>query len=386
MKKYYFDSCAYTPIDPLSYKSINEVLKKQQDINVGNPISNHKPGENAKNYLEEARNMVAKVLLTKNKNIIFTSGATEANLLIIRTAILKAKRNGIKQKDMHMVIGSEEHSSIYRIAKYFSEFDIKYTIAKPTDERKKIFTPESITKHITKNTILVSLQYINSKNGRINDISSISKKCKEKNPSIFFHTDSAQGSAYFNCSPNSLNVDATVIDSTKTFGPQGVGAAVFNKIEDFSGLSGEFNAWDIRPGTPSIALIYGFAIALMEAKKNRVENTKTLKDLKKHLINTLKENIKDTYVNGLDKNISDVKDKNLKQFASHIIYLSFPDVNHSYLATLLNKFGFYVSTNTACDIQTDGELRVGLLPETKNQDIDLFVKCIQKNIKLSKKI
>ena len=246
-RRYYFDSGSFTPVHRKASAAMRCVLQVQTRRGMGNPEAVHQSGRNAKQYLEQARGMVARRYQMKADNVVFTSGATEANLLALRTAILHACRRGADLADVHIIIGNEEHSSVVKSAAYFQTLGAQCTVASPKSGRR--FLPSDITKHIRKNTVALSLQLVNSQHGIVQPIADIARACRETQPSLFIHTDAAQATAYFNCSPIALGADAVTVDGTKSFGPQGVGAlCYFKRRMCMLGLEGEHSLWDMRPG------------------------------------------------------------------------------------------------------------------------------------------
>ena len=267
MRHRYVDAGAFTPLHKKSYRAVQSVLRKQVKGAVGNPFSSHHHGREAADYIDRSREMIARVYQMQSSDIVFTSGATEANLLAVRTALLHALRSGQSLADMHVIIGFDEHSSVFKVLDYVRTLGVQGTIAQPS--RGRLFTPEDIVKDIRPNTVCLSLQLVNSLHGLVQPVARIADACRKVQPSLFVHTDSAQGTAYHNCSPHALRVDAATIDGTKTFGPQGVGALLFQKATQYTGLQGEHSVFDMRPGTPSVALIYGFAVAVHETHQHR---------------------------------------------------------------------------------------------------------------------
>ena len=383
-KRHYFDSGSFTPIHKKASRAIQCVLQVQTKHGMGNPIATHQPGRNAKEYLELARAMIAKCYQTKKDAVVLTSGATESNLLAFRTAVLRARRYGIDLDDMHIIIGNEEHSSIYKHVAYFQTLGVKCTVAEPKDGRQ--FAPADITKHIRKNTIALSLQMVNSKHGTLQPIAAIARACREKHPSLFIHTDAAQATAYFNCSPISLGVDAVTIDSTKSFGPQGAGAVLFQKANLYAGLAGERSLWDLRPGTPSVALLYGFGIALAETHTNMKRLHRQAQEARNHIVTELKQRLPNAFIYGIEKKVREIKKADWKKIAPHLLCVSFPNTNHIYLATLLDTHGFSVSTGSACNDADQGLLRISVLPTTTRSATRALVRCIQKHLPLAKNL
>ena len=383
-KRYYFDSGSFTPIHPKAVHAMQCILRVQTKCGLGNPLAVHQSGRNAKSYLEQARTLVARGYQIKSDNVVFTSGATEANLVALRTAILAAQKRGIAFTDMQIIVGSEEHASVYKHIAYFQTFGVQRVIATPKDGRQ--FTPTDITRHIHKHTVAISLQLVNSQHGIVQPIADIARVCREKHHALFIHTDAAQATAYFNCSPASLGADAVTVDATKSFGPQGAGALLFQKAHIYGGLQGEHTIWDMRPGTPSVALSYGFAIALDETQKQQKNLFTDAQRVRNYIVAELKHYLPDTHIHGIEKSAKEVKSADWKKLAPHLLYISFPHTNHAYLATLLDTHGFAVSTGSACTESTKGSLRIGVLPTTTTRAVQALVRCIRKQLPLARNL
>ena len=379
--RHYFDSGSFTPISKKASAVVQCIIGMQTKQCLANPLAVHESGRKAREYLEHARTMVARLYQIKAENVIFTSGATEANLVAIRTAILHAVRRGISLSDVHIVVGDDEHSSVYKNISYFQTLGVQYTVASP--QNGSHFQPSDVTKHIHKNTIAVSLQLVNSRHGAVQPIADIARACRNKHPSVLVHTDAAQGTAYSNCSPVSLGVDMATIDSAKCFGPQGVGALVFQKAHLYSGLEGEHSIQDIRPGTPSVALVYGFAVALKELHEKRRERHTQAQHIRNYLAVQIKNTFPDATVHGINKVVKDVRVSDWKKVAPHLLYISFPNTNHAYLATLLDTHGFAVSTGSACSEPVESAIRFGVLPTTTERSVRKLVACLKEQIALA---
>lgn len=382
MKHCYFDSGAFTPLCKQSYRAIHEVLKKQVKGIAGNPLSSHEHGRVSDDYVERSRNMIASAYQMQAGDIVFTSGATEANLLAVRTALLHRLRDGKKLTDMHVVIGFDEHSSVFKVLEYVRALGVQGSIARPSKGR--LFTPEDVVASIRENTVCLSLQLVNSLHGLIQPIARIADACRNRQPSLFVHTDAAQGTAYHNCSPHTLRVDAVTVDGTKTFGPQGIGALLFQDAKQYTGLQGEHTVFDMRPGTPSVALIYGFAAAVQETHRHRSKSAQTVSSHRQFLAEQIAESFSDIYVHGLEKPLHDVRPADWKKLAPHLLYVTFPDTNHAYLATLLDTHGFSVSTSSACSVQGIEAIRMGLLPSTTRRQVRRLVQVCKMCLPLAK--
>ncbi|MDE0243115.1 MAG: aminotransferase class V-fold PLP-dependent enzyme [Candidatus Kaiserbacteria bacterium] len=375
MKHRYFDSGAFTPLHKKSYRAVRDVLRKQVQGSLGNPLSAHHHGRAADDYVERSRTMIARTYQMQAGDIIFTSGATEANLLAVRTALLQGLRDGKPLTDMHVLIGFDEHSSVFKVLEYVRTLGVRGTIATPS--RGRLFTPEDIVKEVRENTVCLSLQLVNSLHGLVQPIARIADACREKQPAIFVHTDSAQGTAYHNCSPHTLRVDAATIDGTKTFGPQGVGALLFQEAKRYTGLQGEHSVFDMRPGTPPVALIYGFSTAVQETHRHQSDLIQHISSLRQSLAEQIDASFSDVYVLGLEKYLKDVRPADWKKLAPHLLYVTFPNTNHAYLATLLDTHGFSTSTSSACSVQGVEAIRMGLLPSTTKKEVRKLVQAMK---------
>ena len=379
----YFDSGSFTPVHPKARAAINEVLEKQSAHAAGNPLSAHARGREAKQYTDTATKIIAGIHRIKEHCVLFSGSATEANLIAARTAVLHALRNGTPLTDMHFVVGPEEHPSVYQAVSYFGNFGIAHTIAQPTAPDGRL-TPDDVVKCMQGNTVFLSIQYVNSQHGEIHHIADIADAARAVQPSLFVHTDAAQATAYFDCSPFTLHADAVTISCPKAFGPQGVGALLFQNSLAYVGMSGQHTLWDMHPGTPPVALIYGFAIALQESHTHRKENKAASRRARDTLIKEIAEFAPDTYVHGIRKNITEITPTDCETISPHLLYLSFQNINHQYLATLLDEDGFAVSTKTACSVKCIEALRAGTLPTTTEKEARSLARCIRKHLPLAR--
>ena len=363
-KEYYFDYAAFTSVDRSVLKKMFWIFKKQSGTNftLTNPISTHTAGRRSKEYIAEAREVVARKLNLKDKDVFFTSGATEANQIAIRTAILNTP-----VKKPEIIVGGFEHDSVLRIAKFFERFGVKVLF---------IDDIETIPDAVNENTALISVQYVNSVSGSVNNIRSLSHKSKLKNKNVLFHTDASQAALFYDCAPSNIGVDMITLDATKMNGVQGVGLLAILKSYRFNGISGERSSWDIRPGTPPVASIVGFAEIFK--KLDRI-NVNSVKDKRDHILSELKKYIPDTYVYSIGKEVKDIP--SLDQLAPHILSIQVPGINNKYLSVILDKHGFYVGNNTACEYHTNKEqldlIRISISEKTTKREITKLIRKIR---------
>ena len=388
----YFDTASFTPLCKNARIAIEKTLKKQEIGLIGNPNATHKQGRMARVCIEKSKRCISTFFETKPGNIFFTSNATEANYTSIYLAIARALKNGVPYNKMHIISTLEEHSSLLSVLDHFKNYGIEITLIKK--ESNESYSPKNIAKYIKNTTICVSIHYVNSTTGKIQDISGIIKECKKAKDEIknnlnisplTFHTDAAQATAYYRCSPERISADLITIDSGKIFGPQGIGAIIINKTHTFNGIKTQLNEiiGGTQAGTPSVALIVGFSKAIIEVRKKQTKNIKKLRILQMFILKKLEDISREIYVKGIDKSIEKIKEKDLKKIAPHILYINIPTIHHPYLLTILDKKGFSVSTSTACKGNIGDGIRIGLLPTHTKKDIKKLIKEIEKNISLA---
>lgn len=376
--RHYFDSGSFTPPSRVACAAVARVLRAQRSGLLGNPISSHDAGRRSAAYILRAQRTLGALYRMQSGDVLFCSGATEANIIALRTAILDAhRRRGIAFSDMHILVGHEEHSSIYAALQYFSVFGITSTVITSPSAQLR---PDDVVQHLREHTVCLSLQYVNSQHGIVQPIARLAAACRAQLPGIFLHTDAAQATAYFDCSPETLGVDAVTIDGTKAFGPQGVGALLFRRLHRFSGLTGASGAWDIRPGTPPVALIHGFAEALYQVRSS--DAAARVQVVRDALLAGIVSFSPDSLVRGLEVRAGDALPL-LDALAPHLLYISFPSTHHAYLAALLDADGFAVSTTTACVEQADEALRIGVVPTTSLRAVRALLRSIQRRLSLA---
>lgn len=319
----YFDNAATTKILP----EVREIMLETMEEEYGNPSSMHLKGVGAEKYIRYARNMISKQLKCEPKEIIFTSGGTEANNLALIGAALANKRAG-----NHIITTGIEHASVYNPVLYLQDLGFQVTFLK-VDKQGKIDLGH-LKESLCKDTILVSTMAVNNEIGVIEPIEEIAKIVKEYNKDIIYHVDAIQAFGKMMIYPKRMGIDALSISGHKIHGPKGSGALFVErhvKIKPI--LYGGGQEKGMRSGTENTAAIAGMGKAT-ELMYGRLEdNRKAMCAVKQALIEGA------TAIEGVTDNSGE---------SPHIASLSFKGVRSEVLLHALEERGIYVSAGSAC--------------------------------------
>lgn len=274
----YLDSLASYPMLP----EVQETLRLTSHEYYANPSSSHSLGEKGKELIQEAREIIADSVGAFPSEIVFTSGATETNNLIIKGIILPLLLAGQKP---HLITSVLEHKCVLSIVNYLELLgcEVTYLDSKSGSEINACEVKEAFKP----NTALVSIMHVNNELGTINPIKEIAEVCLAAK--IPLHTDAAQSYMKLNTDVDALDADFMSISAHKVGGPKGIGAAYIRDLKDIDinplvhGAGQEFG---VRGGTLPTPLIAGFAKAI-QAFPNYYTLEKNL-ELKEQLLNGLK--------------------------------------------------------------------------------------------------
>jgi len=342
MNKIYLDHSATTPVD-------QEVLQKMLPFfseKFGNASSIHSYGQEAFMALDGARNQVADFLNCDSEEVIFTSGATESDNLAVFGIADRLIKEGRNISDLHFITTSVEHPAIEEPFLKLQQRGAEVTFL-PV-QSNGVVDLEVVRNLIKKNTVLVSVVYVNSEVGArqpITEIGSLLQEIKEKRITnsdntfpLYFHTDAVQAGNFFSCDVEELKVDLLSLSGHKVYGPKGVGALYVKKGAKLVGQQiGGHQENNLRSGTYNIPGIVGMAEALMLAKANREKNNSHLRKLQKKMIEGIKKNIPQSFLNTDIDNAS----------PSHI-HFAFPGAEGEAVLMELDMAGICVSTGSAC--------------------------------------
>ena len=245
--------------------------------NYGNPSSLHTVGQRANEALQSARETVARCLGCDPKEIIFTSGGSEAD----NQAIISAARFGALKGKKHILSTAFEHHAVLHTLKKLEKegFEVELLPVGTTGT----VTPEQVAAAIRPDTALVTIMYANNEIGSILPIPEIGAVCKEKG--VLFHTDAVQAAGHLHIDVRAQNIDMLSLSGHKVHGPKGSGVLYARKgIPLVNIIEGGAQERGKRAGTENLPAIVGMAAALQEACDHIDENAAKVSALRDKLI------------------------------------------------------------------------------------------------------
>jgi cysteine desulfurase len=289
----YLDYQSTTPIDP---RVIDVMLKTMQN-NFGNPHSrSHFYGWQAEELVEISRNQVAKVINANEKEIFFTSGATESNNIAIKGVANFYKNN---QKN-HIITLATEHKCVINSCRDLEQEGFNITFL-PV-QKNGLIDLNQLKQAITKQTSLVSVMAINNEIGVIQPLAEIGKICRENQ--VFFHTDCAQAFGKIPLDVEAMNIDLMSISGHKIYGPKGIGALFVRRkprVRIKPLFSGGGQERGIRSGTVPTALAVGLGKASEIAMQEMHQDLQKITKLSQKLASAI-NNLTYVYLNGDSQN------------------------------------------------------------------------------------
>ena len=338
----YLDYSATTPVND---EVLDTFCKVSRNF-VSNPNSLHKLGVEAKELIDASTRQIEDVLKLHDKEVIYTSGASEANNTAIMGVVKKYPNRG-----HHIITTRLEHSSI--IAPISALQNEGYEVSFVDLDENGLVTIENLKKLIRNDTVLVSIGCVNSELGIIQDIDRLGKFLK-KYPKLIFHSDITQ--AVGKIKLNLDNVDLASFSAQKFYGLKGVGCLIKNKnikIEPL--IYGGKSTTVYRSGTPAVALIASLAKALRLVYEDFDNRYNYVKGLNSYLREELSK------IDGVHINSS-------LESSPYILNISIKNIKSEVMLHALESEDIYISTQTAC---SKGGSSIGVFEITKNEDYAL---------------
>lgn len=366
----YLDNAATTRVSDAALNAMLPYLRQQY----GNPSSLYAFGQEAKEALERARETVAGVLNCEPREIIFTSGGSEADNQAIRSAADIGARAGKR----HIISTAFEHHAVLHTLSKLEKEGFEVTLLDVHSDG--LVRVEELAAAIRPDTCLVTVMYANNEIGTVQPIAEIGRVCRERG--VLFHTDAVQAAGHLPIDVQAQNIDLLSLSAHKFHGPKGVGAlyarrgtALTNLIEGGAQERGK------RAGTENTAGIAGMAAALDEAARNMERDSAKMTALRERLIAGLSR-IPHSALNGdaerrLPGNVS----------------FCFEGIEGESLLLLLDDKGICASSGSACTSGSlepshvllaigrphevaHGSLRLTLSEDTSEADIDYTIKAV----------
>ena len=326
----YLDTISGTPLHP----DVKEAMVRYLDNGFGNPISQHKAGDEALEALEHARGETAGLINARKEEIVFTSGGTES----INHAV-KGVALAMRGKGRHIVTSNIEHQAIQRSLRTLTGMGYRISSV-PVDQYGSV-DPQDVEKAITDETILVSIMHANNEIGTVEPIEEIGKITRRKG--VIFHTDAVASAGVIPVDVEEFGVDLLSMAANQFYGPSGVGALYVRtgtKIAPL--LDGGIQENGLRAGTQNMIGIVGMGKAAELAAREMRGRMEHLWYLRKTFINRVSE-IGDLLFNG-----------HPTKCLPHLISCSVRYVEGESMVLMLDEEGICVSTRSAC---ASGSLR-----------------------------
>ncbi|QQF76851.1 IscS subfamily cysteine desulfurase [Histophilus somni] len=286
----YLDYAATCPVDERVVKKMMEFLSI--DGNFGNPASrSHKFGWQAEEAVDVARNHIADLIGADSREIVFTSGATEADNLA-----LKGVMRFYQTKGKHLITCKTEHKAILDTCRQLEREGFEVTYLDPKSDG--LIDLEELKSVIRDDTVLVSIMHANNEIGVVQDIAKIGEICRERK--VLFHTDATQSVGKLPINLSELKVDLLSMSSHKLYGPKGIGGLYVcrkPRVRLEAIIHGGGHERGMRSGTLPVHQIVGMGEAYRIAKEEMVTEMPRIKALRDRLFNGFKD-IDEVYVNG----------------------------------------------------------------------------------------
>ena len=326
----YADNAATTKMSPVALAAMLPALED----NYGNPSSLHSVGQHAAELLQSARETMARCLNCKPREILFTSGGSEAD----NQALISAARIGERKGKKHIISTAFEHHAILHTLKKLEKegFEVELLPVGPIGT----VTAQQVADAIRPDTCLVTTMYANNEIGSILPIAEIGAVCREKG--VLFHTDAVQAAGHLHINVNEQNIDMLSLSGHKFHGPKGTGVLYARQgIPLTNIIEGGAQERGKRAGTENVPGIMGLAAALKEACDHIDENAAKVSALRDQLIAGLSQ-IPHSALNG----------DPVHRLPGNVNFC-FEGIEGESLLLLLDQAGICASSGSAC---TSGSL------------------------------
>ena len=367
----YADNAATTK---MSRAAIDAMLPCMEE-DFGNPSSLYSIGQRAKELLEQARADVAAVIGAEPREILFTSGGSEADNQAIRSAAELGRKTG----KTHIISTAFEHHAVLHTLKKLEKEGYEVTLLDVHEDG--LVRPEELEAAIREDTCLVTVMFANNEIGTVQPIREIGAICRARG--VLFHTDAVQAVGHLPIDVQADNIDLLSASAHKFHGPKGVGFLYARKGVRLTNLiEGGTQERGRRAGTENVPAIVGMAAALKEAAANRQENAARMKKLRDRLIRGIGE-IPHSALNG----------DALRRLPGNVNFC-FEGIEGESLLLLLDDRGISASSGSACTSGSldpshvllaigrvhdvaHGSLRLSIGEDTTEEEVDYIIQNVK---------
>ena len=334
MKRIYFDWAATTP----PFSELHHIMTEAP---FGNPSSRHREGQEARQALEGARQRCAAVLGVRPEQLIFTSGGTEANALILQSLLVRNSTAGL-------IYGATEHPSVRENAEQLKRLVIPVLTVQP--ERDGRIHKEGVLQLLEKArernipVRMLALMVVNNETGAITDIQSIVQAVRQlPGPTLHIHTDLVQTVGKIPFSLAESGVDSAAMSAHKLGGPRGIGLLYLKRRPTLVLTKGGEQEWGIRPGTENVAgaLALAYCLEQLASQEGLANHYEKAQNRMEVLIRALQR---------MEKCIVIPQDRQERdeRFSPYIVQAAFPGIPGEVLVRALDDAGIAISTGSAC--------------------------------------
>ena len=367
----YADNAATTPMSEAAINTMTTLIRETY----GNPSSLYEFGQKAKEVLEQAREDTAALIGADAKEIIFTSGGSEAD----NQAIISAAKAGALKGKKHIISSKFEHHAVLHTLKKLENEGFEVTLLDV--QENGIIDPSEVEAAIREDTCLVTIMYANNEIGTVQDIKGIGAVCRAKG--VIFHTDAVQAIGHLKINVVEENIDMLSASAHKFHGPKGVGFLYARKgIRLTNLIEGGAQEKGKRAGTENVPGIAAMVTALKEEVANIDKNTAHILPIRNKIIEGLKE-IPHSALNGDEE----------RRLPSNINFC-FEGIEGESLLLLLDDKGIAASSGSACTSGSldpshvllaigrvhdvaHGSLRLSLGEDVTEEEADYIIKAVK---------
>ncbi len=355
----YLDWAATAPPDADILEQVNEVARRFY----GNPSSLHRAGREAEKALGEARERLAALLGVKDREVIFTSGGTEANNLVIfsllaKTPAMRASApRAAPAAGRRIVASAIEHASVHEPLKTMEA--LGYPVVRIRPEAAGLIDPQAVERELEAAPAapaLVAVMQVNNETGAIQPVADIARVVRagerRSGRKIHLHTDAVQALGKVPFRPAELGVDSAALSAHKIGGPRGVGALYLSPGSRLQPLyCGGGQEMGYRPGTENLPAVWGFVLAAEKRLQRLEEEARRAGEIMDYLLAEIAR-LEPAML------IPSIRARDRRRFSPYILCASFPPIPGEVLVRVLEERGVLISTGSACSSRRKDRFRV----------------------------